>query len=98
MGRPSVYPTGTTIYYPEECENGYTLFSAPELGVNLIDMNGKVVRHWKNMYGFPPKILPGGHMIASLATRPAANGYQDQEDLTMVDWDGNIEWLSLIHI
>lgn len=92
MGRPSVYPTGTTIYYPEECENGYTLFSAPELGVNLIDMNGKVVRHWKNMYGFPPKILPGGHMIASLATRPAANGYQDQEDLTMVDWDGNIEW------
>ena len=62
MGRPSVYPTGTTIYYPEQCENGYTLFSAPELGVNLIDMNGKVVRHWKDMYGFPPKILPGGHM------------------------------------
>ena len=50
MGRPSVYPTGTTIYYPEQCENGYTLFSAPELGVNLIDMNGKVVRHWKDMY------------------------------------------------
>ena len=92
MGRPNVYPTGTTVYYPDECWNGYTLFSAPGLGVNLINMNGKVVRHWKDMYGFPPKFLPGGHMIASRATRPAANGYQDQEDLTMVDMDGNIEW------
>ena len=92
MGRPTVFPTGTTVYYPEECWNGYTLFSAPELGINLINMNGKIVRHWKDMYGFPPKFLPGGHMIASRATRPAANGYQDQEDLTMVDMDGKVEW------
>ena len=61
MGRPNVFPTGTTVYYPEECWNGYTLFSAPKLGVNLINMNGKIVRHWKDMYGFPPKFLPGGH-------------------------------------
>lgn len=26
---PTVYPTGTTIYYPEKCWNGYTLFSRP---------------------------------------------------------------------
>ncbi len=23
---PTVYPTGTTIYNPEKCWNGYTLF------------------------------------------------------------------------
>ena len=92
MGRPTVFPTGTTVYYPEECWNGYTLFSAPELGINLINMNGKIVRHWKEMYGIPTKMLPGGHMIASRATRPAENGFQDEEDLTMVDMDGNVEW------
>ena len=92
MGRPTVFPTGTTVYYPEECWNGYTLFSAPELGINLINMNGKIVRHWKDMYGIPTKMLPGGHMIASRATRPAENGFQDEEDLTMVDMDGNVEW------
>ena len=25
---PSVYPRGTTIYYPDKCWNGYTLFQA----------------------------------------------------------------------
>ena len=92
MGRPTIYPTGVTVYDPAKCENGYTVLSVPPIGVILLDMNGKVVRRWKDMYGFPPKMLPGGHLIASRATRPAANGYQDQEDLTMVDMDGNIEW------
>ena len=92
MGRPTIYPTGTTVYDPEKCQNGYTVLSIPPLGVILLDMNGKVVRRWKDCYGFPPKMLPGGHMIASRATRPAENGYQDQEDLSMFDMDGNVEW------
>ena len=92
MGRPTIYPTGTTVYDPEKCQNGYTVLSVPPLGVILLDMNGKVVRRWKDCYGFPPKMLPGGHMIASRVTRPAENGYQDQEDLSMFDMDGNVEW------
>ena len=92
MGRPTIYPTGTTVYDPEKCQNGYTVLSIPPLGVILLDMNGKVVRRWKDCYGFPPKMLPGGHMIASRVTRPAENGYQDQEDLSMFDMDGNVEW------
>src|SRR5262249_49085907 len=29
-GAPSVYPTGTTIYHPDEAWNGYTVFITPE--------------------------------------------------------------------
>ena len=92
MGRPNVYPTGTTVYYPKECSNGYTLFDVHGKGVVLVDMNGRVVRLWENVGGFPSKMLPGGHLIGSLGVRAAENGYQDQEDLTMMDFDGKIEW------
>ena len=45
MGYPSVYPTGSTIYDPDQCFNGYTCFRSHE-GVALIDMNGNVVHLW----------------------------------------------------
>ena len=92
MGRPTVFPTGTTIYDPEKCYNGYKLFTGMGIGVMLIDMNGKCVRCWKGMNGFPAKMLPGGYMLASLGSRDPQHAYQDQSDVTMVDWDGNIVW------
>ena len=60
MGYPSVYPTGSTIYYPDHCQNGYTVFTVRDVGIVLIDMNGNVVKLWKGIAGMPPKILPGG--------------------------------------
>lgn len=39
MGVPSIYPTGTTVYDPGKCENGYTVFPAFETGAVLMDMN-----------------------------------------------------------
>ena len=42
MGRPTVYPTGVTVYKPEKCYNGVTLFPAAGYGAMLINMNGKV--------------------------------------------------------
>lgn len=92
MGRPTVFPTGTTIYNPEKCASGYTLFTGPGKGVMLIDMNGRVVRHWKDFQGFPCKMIPGGHLFGSLGVRNPADAYQDQTDVTMVDFDGNVEW------
>lgn len=41
------YPTGATVYLPERCWNGYTIFQAKEHGALLIDMNGGEVRLWK---------------------------------------------------
>ena len=92
MPMPSVFPTGTTIYNPEKCFNGYTLMPIKKVGAVLIDMNGKVVKVWKNFQGFPNKLLPGGYVMGSLGVRDGAFSYQDQTDLTQLDWDGNVVW------
>lgn len=92
MTYPSVYPTGATIYKPEKCWNGYTIFQARELGALLIDMNGTEVKLWKGLHGFPNKILPGGYVMGHTGLRNNAYGMQDQIDLVQVDWNGNIVW------
>ena len=92
MGLPTIHPTGTTIYDPEKCFNGYTIFHAPELGTILIDMNGREVRLWKGLQGFPSKILPGGYVMGSSGERDTKYGYQDNVDLVQLDWDGNVVW------
>jgi hypothetical protein len=94
---PSVYPTGTTVYYPEKCWNGYTLFQSElhrdnSRGAVLIDMNGNVVNRWKGLDGFPNKMLPGGHIMGSTGVRNFKYGYQDMVDLVEADWEGNIVW------
>ena len=56
MGIPSVFPTGTTIYNPEKCWNGYTLMPISGVGAVLIDMNGKVVKVWKDFQRIVPAV------------------------------------------
>ena len=92
MGRPTVFPTGTLVYNPEKCYNGYTLFSVMGAGAVMVDMNGKVVRHWKDFNGFPPKMIPGGYLFGTRAVRPREFAYQDMSDITMIDFDGNVLW------
>ncbi len=92
MGIPSVFPTGTTIYNPEKAWNGYTLMPIKKVGAVLIDMNGKVVKVWKNFQGFPNKLLPGGYIMGSLGIRDSNFSYQDQTDVAQIDWDGNVVW------
>lgn len=92
MGHASVYPTGVTIYKPEKCFNGYTLFPAKGYGAVLINMNGKAVHLWKDLHGMPNKLLPGGRVIGSSGVRDKQFSHQDQLDLLQVDWNGQIEW------
>jgi hypothetical protein len=92
MTYPSIYPTGTTIYDPERCWNGYTIFQAKEVGALLIDMNGTEVKLWKGLHGFPNKILPGGYVMGHTGERPNAFSMQDQIDLVQVDFNGKIVW------
>ena len=92
MGTPNVYPMGTTIYDPKKAFNGYTIMSITGVGAVLINMNGKVVRTWKDFQGFPNKMLPGGHIMGSLGRRLEQYGYQDMADVTQIDWDGNVIW------
>ncbi len=88
--RHTVYPTGTTIYKPDKCWNGFTIFSAKVTGEStLIDMNGNVVKLWKGISGFPSRILPGGYVMGYVGTRPK---HQDSTALVEADWNENIIW------
>ena len=92
MAYPSVYPTGTTIFEPDECWSGYTVFPASDVGATVIDMNGEVVKQIKGLYGMPCKMLPGGFFMGNTGTRNPKYGFQDGLDLVQVDWDGNVVW------
>jgi len=89
----SVFPTGTTIYYPEKCHNHYTLYDSRDGHSYLIDMSGKKVHSW--VYnGSPSEMID-----------PAINnGIRGQiicrkephklscETVLILDWDSNIVW------
>lgn len=92
MGHPTIYPTGVTLYDPKKAYSGYTIFQVKELGALLINMNGKEVKLWKGLQGFPNKILPGGYVLGSSGERNPKYGMQDMIDLVQVDWYGNITW------
>ncbi|HHX75334.1 MAG TPA: thioredoxin [Firmicutes bacterium] len=92
MGRPTVYPMGTTVYKPEKCWNGYTLISEMTAGAILVDMNGRTVRLWDKLRGFPNKMLPGGYIFGHRYDRSREFGFQDGVELIQVDWEGNIVW------
>ena len=92
MGKPTIHPTGTTIYDPSRCFNGYTIFSAPELGAMLINMNGGEEKLWKGVHGSPNKLLPGGYLMCGHGNRDPQYGYQEALDLAQIDWDGNTVW------
>ena len=88
---PTVYPTGTTIYEPDQTWNGYTIFDTPDAqqGAVLIDMNGRTLRHWKQFWGYPVRILPMGYVMGSDTRRPA---HLEVMALVQLDWEGNEVW------
>ena len=92
MTYPTVYPTGATVYFPDQCFNGYTVFQAKELGALVIDMNGGEVKLWRGLHGFPNKLLPGGFVLGHTGERSTLYGMQDYRDVIQVDWDGNVVW------
>ena len=89
MGHPTIYPTGVTIFKPEKCWGGYTIFQAQEVGAVLMDMNGHEINVWKGVHGMPNKIFPGGYLVTSRGRRSGKFSVQDGLDVVQVDWDGN---------
>lgn len=87
--------TGTLVYKPEKCWNGFVLIpssaQSTALGARLIDMNGNVVKAWPGVLGaFDNKLLPGGDIIGSSAEIPGVP--LEMLDLIQVDWDNNRVW------
>ena len=91
MGNVSVIPSGVTVYNKDKAFNGYTLY-ASGLGATLIDMNGHVVKIWKDVNKSPVKPLPGGRILGSVGTAYGFGGTADYVKTLQLDWDGNIEW------
>ncbi|EGB14565.1 hypothetical protein DND132_1356 [Pseudodesulfovibrio mercurii] len=95
---PTVFPHGTTIYKPEKCWGGYTVFGTEveSEGTVLIDMNGNVVRQWKDICQaeHPPKMLKGGYLAGSKRPAPDKKGRvwddPDSTDLVVVDWNDKV--------
>lgn len=92
----SVFPTGTTIYKPEKCFNGYTLYPSKKKGVGavLVDMNGNVVRDWPHYDGYMVNLLPEGRILGGQVGR-VTRTYDHEigsDDVVQEDWDGNVEW------
>jgi hypothetical protein len=100
LAYPTVFPHGVTIYKPEKCWNGYTVLAKvlprtpgqmpTGYGVPLIDMNGNIVHEWKNVLGFPSKILPGGRLMGGLIKKNTVG--VDIDVVAQFDFKGNIEW------
>jgi hypothetical protein len=95
--------TGTTLYDPDRCWDGYTMLSSqagyqpdpcgPVYNAFLIDMEGNVVQKWAfTNSGVPMKLLPGGYVMGGTAP-PEFEGH-----LTQLDWDGNKVWEVNLHV
>jgi len=91
-GVPSIYPTGTTIYHPDKAWNGYTVFDTPgEQGAVLIDMNGTLLKRWKEVAFVPgpARLFPGGDLMGGSARR---RPHQEAFALVQVNWKGETVW------
>ena len=92
---PTVFPTGTTIYKPDECWNGYTLYpTKTKTGAVLIDMNGNVVKSWSQFQGYPLVFLPDGDIMGGQVGRVTKEYHHElgSDDVVQEDWDGNVLW------
>jgi len=97
---PSVFPTGTTIYKPDKCWNGYTVLSLTmprthgesrgTRGVPLIDMNGNIVHTWKGAIAMPAQVLPGGRLMGTPYDINVPG--HTANAIAQFDFNGNIEW------
>ena len=74
------FPSGTTIYKPDKCWNGYTLVPYEGGMALIIDMNGNVVHKW-DIGTERARLVQNGHLVVMQGNK--AREY---------DWDGNLVW------
>ncbi|HIE19010.1 TPA: hypothetical protein EYP75_04725 [Candidatus Bathyarchaeota archaeon] len=88
----TVYPLGTTIYIPEKCFNGYTVFSY-EVGIpaaRIIDMNGNIVNEISPVRAARAKLLKNGNIL--IVSGMAWHSWRKEGDVREYDWSGNLVW------
>lgn len=92
----TVYPTGTTMYQPEKCFNGYSLILVPAPGgadPALTDMHGGTVHRWamerpRTQGGVVrARLLHNGHLLVLRSNRGGFNGCVQE-----YDWENRLAW------
>lgn len=94
MGKALIHPTGTTIYNKDRTYSGLTLFCGHWYGVFLINMDGSVVRFWKDMRGSAIQLLDDGSIVGELpneSNRKKSN-LSIMNNIANVDYNGNVLW------
>lgn len=86
----SIGVDGVTIYKPEKCYNGYTLYSSRQTEVaNLIDMRGNLIHQWSYPQGYTwhyAELLPNGHLgVIIKEVESKVEGM-----FIELDWEGNL--------
>jgi len=82
----TVYPLGTTIYDPERCQNGYTIFGFPYEPVTLlVDMNGNITNKW-DVRAIRARLLENGNLLAVERKGGEKNTVKE------LDWEGRLVW------
>ncbi|RQP21511.1 aryl-sulfate sulfotransferase [Piscinibacter terrae] len=106
LAYPSVFPTGTTRYDPARAWNSYVLFTGGDNVARLIDLNGNVVREWKDAGTYSSLLDPAhtngqrGHVLVTLALGdgsgtdlvPGRVATRISKSIGELDWNGQVVW------
>ena len=88
----TVYPTGTTLFKPDLCFNGVTLYFY-ELEVTLIDMNGRIVNAWPLETGRTQQGTDRAHLLKNGNVLIARGDMHSTDGLIQeYDWEHNLVW------
>lgn len=82
--------------YNDGCCEGYTLIgtmNGPDFSdVKLVNMKGKTVNKWNNIFPFPAKMFPDGEILVGKHTESSTHNEGDIKEVTQLDWEGNVIW------
>lgn len=97
QARPSVYPTGTTIFSPEQAQGDVFILIATD-EFKLIDRNGNVYHEWKMPYTLlssKTQLDSNGNLLIAGSIKPEkATDYYDLHEsfIAEFDWNGKMLW------
>ncbi len=97
---PSVYPTGTTIYKPDKCQNGFTVYATEVEGRGFrSDRHERKCRETveEHEQPGPPGEDSEGRLHHGLHPGKVEHvgrewKHPESTDLSIMDWDGKIVW------
>lgn len=90
------YNTSAVRIYKEGCYKGYTLignlYDPSSSSAELVNMEGKTVNWWHNVFPFPVKMLPDGEVLVGRNTESSTHNEGDIKEVSQVDWNGTVVW------